>query len=177
MEKNFDAIAFKSDVEKFPFATVYAMETPEDKLDIFNCPFLSCLDKHAPLAKRKITRPPASWLKDFDITTKLRERDRLRQPAHATKDQTAWNSFRNIRNEIKKIIRAAKSAFYKQALSSKRPKEVWNTIHRILHPNPQSIKADLDILNKRDKHFAPQQMAKRHQFTFEVSEMESRSTV
>ena len=81
MGKNFDAIAFKSDVEKLPFTTVYAMETPEDKLDIFNCLFLSCLDKH--------------------ITTKFRERDRLRQSAHATKYQTAWNSFRNIRNEIK----------------------------------------------------------------------------
>ena len=148
LEKNFDAIAFKSDVEKLPFTTVYAMETPEDKLDIFNRLILSCLDKHAPLVKQKITRPPAPWLKDIDITTKLRERDRLRQSAHTTKDQTAWNSFRNIRNEIKKIIRTAKSTFYKRALSSKRPKEVWNTIHRILHPNPQSIKADPDILNK-----------------------------
>ena len=26
--------------------------------------------------------------------------------------------------------------------------EVWNTIHQILHPNPQKIKADPDILNK-----------------------------
>ena len=37
------------------------------------------------------------------------------------------------------------STFYKQALSSKRQKEVWNTIHWILHQNPQTIKADSDI--------------------------------
>ena len=85
MEKNFDAIAFKSDVEKLPFTTVYAMETPEDKLDIFN--FFSPVSINMlPLVKRKITRPPAPWLKDIDITTKLCERDRLRQSAHATKD-------------------------------------------------------------------------------------------
>ena len=148
IEKNFDAMAFKSDVEKLPFAAVYAMESPEDKLDVFNHLFLSCLNKHAPLIKKKLTRPPAPWLKDFDITRKLHERDRLRQIAHATQDPTAWGNFRKIRNEIKKVIRSAKTTFYKRALSSKRPKEVWNTIHRILHPNPQSIKADPDVLNK-----------------------------
>ena len=32
-------------------------------------------------------------------------------------------------------------------LSFKRPKEVWNTIHRILHLDPQAIKADSETLN------------------------------
>jgi len=68
--------------------------------------------------------------------------------AHTTEDETAWNDSRKIRNEIKKAIRAAKSSFYKRAMSSKRPKEVWNTIHRILHLNPQTIKANPEILNK-----------------------------
>lgn len=48
MEKNFEAESFKSDVEQLPFTAVYAMETPEDKLDMFNHLFLSCLEKHAP---------------------------------------------------------------------------------------------------------------------------------
>ena len=75
----------------------------------------------------------------------------MRQVAHSTQDATTWENFRKIRNELKRDIRTAKSTFYKQALSFKRPKELWNTIHRILHPNPQKIKADPDILNK---HFS-----------------------
>ena len=110
VEKNFGAITFKSDVEKLPFATVYVMKTPEDKLDIFNCLFLSCLDKHAPLVKRKLQDHQRLGLK----TTILREWNHLRQSVHVTKDQTAWNSYQNIRNLIKKIIRTAKSAFYKR---------------------------------------------------------------
>jgi len=65
-----------------------------------------------------------------------------------TEDETAWNDFRKIRKEIKKSIRAAKSSFYKRALSSKRSKKVWNTIHCILHPNSQTIKANPETLNK-----------------------------
>ena len=148
LRKNFDPGAFKSEVEQLPFTTVYAMETPEDKLDMFNNLFLSCLERHCPLIRQKLTRPPAPWLKDIAIETKLRQRDHLRKTSHSIITESVWNDFRKIRNEIKKAIRAAKSIFYKRALSSKRPKEVWNTIHRILHPNPQTIKANPETLNK-----------------------------
>ena len=56
-----------------------------------------------------------------------------------------------MRNKIKTKIKTVKRAFFKKALSSKKPKELWNTIHRILHPSPQSIKADPDVLNN---HFS-----------------------
>ena len=48
------------------------------------------------------------------------------------------------RSETKKV----KRSFYKKALSSKRPKELWNTIHRILNQAPQAISADPDVLNQ-----------------------------
>jgi len=34
------------------------------------------------------------------------------------------------------------------ALSSKRPKEVWRVIHRVIHPSPRPISADPDRLNR-----------------------------
>ena len=34
------------------------------------------------------------------------------------------------------------------ALSSKRSKEVWKIIHRVLHPNLKSLRADPNELNK-----------------------------
>ena len=49
MEKNFNPEAFISDVEQLPFTTVYVMDTPEEKLAIFNDLFISCLEKHCPL--------------------------------------------------------------------------------------------------------------------------------
>ena len=48
---------------------------------------------------------------------------------------------------MKKLIKSTKWNFYKSALSFKRPIEVWNTIHRILRPNPAKISADPDEIN------------------------------
>ena len=41
------------------------------------------------------------------------------------------------------------SNFYKNALNSNRPKEVWKIIHRILNPNPKNIIADPNTLNNQ----------------------------
>ncbi len=143
IETNFNAASFVSDVEKLPFAAVYGLESSEDKLHCFNKLFLSSLNEHAPLVKCKITRPPAPWLKELNLSAKLRERDQLRTRAHQRPyNEQAWAAYRKIRNEVKKHIRNTKTNFYKKALSSKRPKEVWNTIYRILNPNPKSIDAD-----------------------------------
>ena len=147
-EKNFDPNSFKREVEHIPFNLVYALDTPEEKVDIFNELFVSCLNRHAPLIRQKITRPPAPWLKELNIDEKQKERDYLRKKAHSSKSELDWERFRNVRNELKKLIRTAKASFYRRVLSSKRSKEVWSTIHRIPQPSPQKINADPDTLNK-----------------------------
>ena len=50
-------------------------------------------------------------------------------------------------NKIKTKIKSIKRAFFRRALTSNRPKEPRNIIHRILYPSPQSIKVDPDALN------------------------------
>ena len=40
-----------------------------------------------------------------------------------------------------------KSDFYQKAFSSKKPKDVWKIIHRILHPNPKPLRVDPSELN------------------------------
>ena len=53
-----------------------------------------------------------------------------------------------MRNRIKAVIGKAKRAFLSTALASKRPKEVWRVIHRVIHPSPRPIRADSDQLNR-----------------------------
>ena len=76
-----------------------------------------------------------------------KKRNNLRKRAHDTQLDSDWKAFRETRNELKKRIKTTKHRFYKSALASKRPKKVWNTIHRILNPNPEKIDADVDMLN------------------------------
>ena len=81
---------FKADFQKLPFSTVYAMEDPEDKLDIFNSLVTECIDRHAPIKRIKCTRPPAPWLKSLDIQQLISERNRKRYLAYLTQKTSDW---------------------------------------------------------------------------------------
>ena len=141
MEKNFEAGTFKSNVEQLPSTAVYAMETPE-KLQNVQPPFSVVSVETCSPGTKKVTRPPAPWLKDLQVTAKLFEKE-----SFATGCSHKMQLLGRIskRSEMNSREIYEQSTFYKQALSSKRQKEVWNTIHRILHQNPQTIKADSDI--------------------------------
>ena len=52
-----------------------------------------------------------------------------------------------MRNELKCKIKNTKREFYQKALSSSKPKEIWQVIHRILHPSPQPLRAEPEELN------------------------------
>ena len=52
------------------------------------------------------------------------------------------------KKKIKVVIGKAKRSFFLTALSSKRPKEVWRVIHRVLNPITNPLRADPDQLNK-----------------------------
>ena len=68
---------------------------------------------------------------------------------HKTNLASVWNKFLKGRNKIK--TKPVKRAFFSRALSSNKPKELWNTIHSVLHASSQPIKVDPDALNK---HFS-----------------------
>ncbi len=107
---------------------------------IFNSLLKSSIDRHAPLRKMKITRPPAPWLNAEDIKQLQSERNKLRHLAHATKKDSIWQLFRGIRNKIKTRIKEAKRSFYRKALSSRKPKDLWRTIHPYIPVNKKFLR-------------------------------------
>lgn len=92
-EKHFNKAKFKEDLGGVPFSTVYGVGEPNQKLDVFNSLFKSCLDRHAPLCRTKITRPPAPWLNEEEIRKLQRERSELRHLAHQIKSPGIWEKF------------------------------------------------------------------------------------
>ena len=117
-------------------------------VDLINTLISESLDRHAPLKRVKITRLPAAWLHAADIRQLQAERDKLRLDAHNATNDESWAAFRAIRNKIKMVIGKAKRSFLMTALSSKRPKQVWRVIHRVLNPSTSPPRADPDHLNK-----------------------------
>ena len=82
-------------LSRVPFNVVYGIDDPSEKLDIFNSLFKACWDKHAPLRRTKITRPPASWLIKENIRKLQTERNVLanRYLAHKSNLASVWNHF------------------------------------------------------------------------------------
>ena len=68
--------------------------------------------------------------------------------AHKNNTDESWSAFREIRNKIKSAISKARRCLLVNALSSKRSKNVWKIIHRVLHPNSKPLRADPDKINK-----------------------------
>ena len=126
---------------------MYAVDHVDDKVDILNDIILSCINKHAPLKSCRLTRPPAAWLKSFNFSELRSERDKKRFYAQQTNSPTMWNEYKNLKNYIKRKIKETKKNFYKKALNSKKPAEIWKTVHRVLKPNPKPISFGPDKLN------------------------------
>ena len=83
-EKNVDMAAYYTDVSSLPFSAVYAFSDPEDMLESFNTLIQDCIDRHAPIKRIKVTRPPCPWLKTGDKQALQIQRNKLRFEAHKT---------------------------------------------------------------------------------------------
>ena len=111
--------SFITDFSQLRITSVYAVNDPEEKMDIFNTLISGCLDKHAPVIRIRVTRPPAPWMKDLNITSLQAHRNVCRYNAHQTGSEGDWQIFRDVRNQLKKVIKETKKLFYYNALSSK----------------------------------------------------------
>ena len=131
-----------------PLDVVYGLECADDMVDAMNSLIRDCIDRHVPLRRTKVTRPPAPWLQTDEIRLLQSERDHLRKQAHENGSEASWNTFREVRNKIKSVVNKARRLFLSKALSSKRPKEVWKVIHRILNPSPKPLRENPDELNR-----------------------------
>ncbi|XP_046626165.1 uncharacterized protein LOC124307960 [Neodiprion virginianus] len=68
--------AFKLDIEACDWSQVFTATSIDTKVDLLNTFVLETINKHAPVRKAQLRRPPAPWL-DNNIKTLVRERDAL----------------------------------------------------------------------------------------------------
>lgn len=146
-EKNLNLQSYKEEFSALPLNIVYGLGCPDDMVTTLNSLVTECIERHAPLRRVKVTRPPAPWIADPEIRELQTQRNKLRKRAHESNDNNIWEAFRATRNTLKTKIRQAKKSFFDNAFSSKRPKEIWRTIHRVLNPSTMPLMADPDQLN------------------------------
>lgn len=116
-------------------------------MELFNELVNQCIERYAPLKRTKITRPPAPWLNTEGIRDLQIKRNVLRHEAQMLRTSDTWGAFREVRSLLWSKIKQARKLFIDRALSSTRPKEIWQTVYRILNPSPQPLRLDVDELN------------------------------
>ena len=108
-----------------------------------------CISDHALIKRTKFTRPPAPWLKDPEISKAKDVLNNLRTKSCDlnNSDLTVRQNYQTARNRYKKTIRSKKASFLHKTLSSENPKEVWETVYRILDPPKKCINQNPERLN------------------------------
>ena len=65
--KTFDEQEFISDLDTLPLNIVSSSDDLEEQLEYLNSMFKECLERHAPLRRVRVTRPPAPWMDHSQI--------------------------------------------------------------------------------------------------------------
>ena len=86
-ERGFKKEEFVREFTSLPFSIIHVADDSEEKLEMFTNLITECIERHAPLKRTKITRPPAPWLQEEEIKSLQNQRDLLRHKAHSTKTQ------------------------------------------------------------------------------------------
>ncbi len=87
-------------------------------------------------------------MKTPNIESLKLQRDQLREKAHFIHTEEVWRSYKFTRNALKAEIRSARNSFIENALSSRKSRDVWKVIHRVLKPNPKPLRVDVEDLNQ-----------------------------
>ena len=138
---------FKEGFCTFPLSVISYSDDQDEQVETLNALISECLERHAPLRKVRVTRPPAPWMKDPLIEELQKKGDAVRFTAHQTSTYAAWHEFRSVRNKFKSAIRTTRKAFIEKALYSNKSREVWKVIHRVLKPSARPLRFEPDELN------------------------------
>ncbi|XP_052130296.1 uncharacterized protein LOC127751203 [Frankliniella occidentalis] len=90
-----------------PWHEMYNQNNMDCKLDCFNNIITDLMDKHAPYITKSYNQQSAPWMTQA-IKALIKKRDKLRKKWHRAKNQTDFENFKNIRNNVKQSIRSAK---------------------------------------------------------------------
>ena len=149
-EKNLDMNKYILDFKQLPTSLVYAFDEPDDKISVLNKLVNQGTSEHAPIKRMKFTRPPAPWLKDPEISQAKNVLDNLQTKSRDLNhfDLTVRQNYQTAKNRYKETIRSKKASFLRKALSSRNPKEVWETVHSILDPPKKCINQNPESPNQ-----------------------------
>ena len=130
---NFDEEFFQNQLVLLDWTVLYSCNDVNNAWKIMKTNIISTIDRICPTKTFKIKNLKDPWISQ-EILESIRDKDRLLARAKHTNNLDDWSIARNSRNEVKNIIKNAKSEFIKENLEEYQndSKMFWKTMSNIL---------------------------------------------
>ena len=94
---------------------MYASEDVDEAVDLFTKKLTNILDKMAPVKQFQVKTKYAAWLSD-GTKDMIKQRNLAQQVAAASGQASDWGNYKQLRNEVKKLVKKEKNTWQKNKL-------------------------------------------------------------
>lgn len=144
--KNFNANEFNNDLRNVPWHVIENENNVDDALLTWNKLFSEVADDHAPIRKRRIKGTPLPWMNN-KIRDSMQKRDYFHRKARKSNTSNDWNTYRELRNTVNRLIKSTKSKYYCDKINEAKgdSKKIWEAVNEACHRNSKSQTAQCII--------------------------------
>ncbi|XP_024874329.1 uncharacterized protein LOC112456176 [Temnothorax curvispinosus] len=129
--RSFYPETFWNELAEYDWSSVFTAEDIDSKVSILNDYLLECFDKHAPLRNVYPRHLPAPWLTN-DIKNKIKKRNIARRKWKRCRNDTNYDNYKHLRNQVQSLVRKAKCNYYQDAFQDLRePNIIWNRLKHL----------------------------------------------
>ena len=102
---------------------------PEVMWDVWKNLFMEVVDKHAPLQNKRVSNTHSPWI-TYELTRKIYKRNYMKKIAIQENSATAWERYKQARNEVNNAIKSAKKQYFTHNLEVNKmnPRKTWKLI-------------------------------------------------
>ena len=127
--KNFNHHHFLDDVAQQPWHKFFSETNPEVMWDVWKNLFMEVVDKHAPLQNKRVSNKHSPWI-TYELTRKIYKRNYMKKIAIQENSATAWERYKQARNEVNNAIKSAKKQYFTHNLEVNKmnPRKTWKLI-------------------------------------------------
>ena len=98
-------------------------------LDVWKNLFMKVVDKHAPIQNKPVSNKHSPWI-TYELPRKIYKRNYMKKIAIQEKSTTAWERYKQARNEVNNAIKSAKKQYFTHNLEVNKmnPRKTWKLI-------------------------------------------------